>query len=67
MDPIPCPHCQEFIIIEQLNCGIFRHGVLKKSGKQINPHASKIFHGSGFGDFPHETIGRGRRTVPRKG
>jgi len=41
MDPIPCPNCQEFIIIEQLNCGIFRHGVLKKSGKQMNPHASK--------------------------
>jgi hypothetical protein len=41
MDPISCPHCQEFIIIDKLNCGIFRHGVLKKSGKQINPHSSK--------------------------
>ena len=20
-----CPHCNEFIIIEQINCGIFRH------------------------------------------
>ncbi len=38
---ISCPHCGEFIIIEEMNCGIFRHGVLKKSGKQINPHASK--------------------------
>lgn len=38
---ITCPYCGEFIIIEQMNCGIFRHGVLKKSGKQINPHASK--------------------------
>ncbi len=38
---ISCPHCGEFIIIEKMNCGIFRHGVLKKSGKQINPHAAK--------------------------
>jgi hypothetical protein len=38
---IICPHCNEFILIEQLNCAIFRHGVLIKSGKQINPHASK--------------------------
>ena len=22
-----CPHCQEYIIIEKINCGIFRHGV----------------------------------------
>lgn len=36
-----CPHCNEFIIISQLNCGIFRHGVFKNSGKQVNPHASK--------------------------
>lgn len=36
-----CPHCNEFIIIAQLNCGIFRHGVFKNSGKQVHPHASK--------------------------
>jgi hypothetical protein len=36
-----CPHCSEFIIIEQLNCGIFRHGTLKSNNTQINPHASK--------------------------
>jgi len=35
-----CPHCKKFIIIEQLNCGIFRHGVLK-DGTQIEPHAPK--------------------------
>ena len=35
-----CPHCKEFIIIEQLNCGIFRHGVLK-NGRQIEPHTPK--------------------------
>lgn len=36
---IICPHCGEYIIIKQLNCGIFRHGILKSSYKQINPHA----------------------------
>lgn len=36
-----CPHCREFIIIEKINCGIFRHGVFKKNGNQINPHAPK--------------------------
>ena len=38
---IECPHCQQTIWIEQLNCGIFRCGVLKESGEQIPPHASK--------------------------
>ena len=38
---IKCPHCEEYIIIEQINCGIFRHGTLKTNGKQIEPHACK--------------------------
>ena len=38
---LECPHCKEFIIIEKINCGIFRHGILKINGKQIEPHASK--------------------------
>ena len=38
---LECPHCKEYIIIEKLNCGIFRHGILKKNGIQINPHAPK--------------------------
>lgn len=25
-----CPQCKEYIIIRKINCGIFRHGVLKK-------------------------------------
>ena len=36
-----CPHCREPVIIEQINCGIFRHGVLVKTGKQIHPHLEK--------------------------
>jgi len=38
---IQCPSCNEYIYIEQLNCNIFRHGVLKKNGEQIDPHSSK--------------------------
>ena len=38
---ITCPHCSDYIIIEKMNCGIFRHGVLIKTGKQIDPHANK--------------------------
>jgi hypothetical protein len=36
-----CPHCYEYILIEKINCGIFRHGTLKKNLKQIDPHALK--------------------------
>ena len=38
---VTCPHCNEFIIIEKLNCAIFRHGIIKESGQQINPHTTK--------------------------
>lgn len=38
---IICPHCKDNIIIEKLNCGIFRHGIIKSSGKQMNPHLDK--------------------------
>lgn len=37
---VECPHCKEFILIEETNCCIFRHGVLKENGVQINPHSS---------------------------
>lgn len=38
---VECPHCKLNIIIQELNCHIFRHGVMKENGQQINPHASK--------------------------
>jgi len=38
---ISCPHCNEFIIINELNCKIFRHGVFKVTGVQIPPHSEK--------------------------
>jgi hypothetical protein len=36
-----CPHCKESIVIEKLNCGIFRHGVSKVTGHQLAPHLDK--------------------------
>ena len=36
-----CPHCNYPILIEKLNCCIFRHGTLKSNGQQIDPHAIK--------------------------
>ena len=38
---VNCPHCKDPILIEKLNCHIFRHGVLKINGKQIDPHSPK--------------------------
>jgi len=38
---LTCPHCKEFVIIEKINCAIFRHGILKSNGKQMDPHAPK--------------------------
>ncbi len=39
---IKCPHCNEYVIIEQINCAIFRHGIFKLNLVQINPHLSKL-------------------------
>lgn len=38
-----CPYCNNLIIINEkdLNCCIFRHGVLKTNNKQIDPHTPK--------------------------
>lgn len=42
MEPIvKCPHCSKFIIIEKINCGIFRHGIIKSTLKQMEPHLPK--------------------------
>jgi len=37
-----CIHCNEKIIINEtdINCGIFRHAIIKDTLKQIDPHAS---------------------------
>lgn len=36
-----CPHCKDYILINKINCAIFRHGILKNNGKQIDPHSPK--------------------------
>ncbi len=38
-----CPHCKDIVIVNtnELNCGIFRHGVFKETGQQMNPHETK--------------------------
>ena len=36
-----CPHCNLFVMIQEINCAIFRHGVLKKDNSQMNPHLCK--------------------------
>lgn len=41
-EELECPHCGGLIIIEQINCGIFRHGTYKTTGQQIPPHLSQI-------------------------
>ena len=38
---VVCPHCKEPVLIEKLNCGIFRHGVSKVTGQQLAPHLDK--------------------------
>lgn len=40
---VECPKCKCSIIIEQLNCKIFRCGVFKNNYIQIPPHSNKQF------------------------
>jgi hypothetical protein len=36
-----CPSCSQPVIIAEINCAIFRHGIYKHTGQQIDPHAKK--------------------------
>ena len=38
-----CPWCEGVVEVQEneINCGIFRHAVLKNNFQQINPHASQ--------------------------
>jgi len=38
---VACPWCKDLVLVEQLNCRIFRHGILKETGNQMNPHLGK--------------------------
>ena len=42
MTPVlECPHCRISLVVEALNCGIFRCGVRRDTGAQIDPHMSE--------------------------
>lgn len=36
-----CPNCKDYVLINELNCCIFRHAILKETGEQIDPHSSE--------------------------
>lgn len=38
---INCPHCNIYLFIEELNCGIFRCGIYKSTFQPIPPHLPK--------------------------
>lgn len=40
---LECPNCHTTILIKknEINCCIFRCGILKETGLQINPHLNK--------------------------
>ena len=38
----PNPKCDMVIMVEELNCAIFRCGVFKETFQQIPPHLSEI-------------------------
>lgn len=39
---VTCPHCVQSIEVLEVNCRIFRCGILKSNYTQINPHLSKV-------------------------
>jgi hypothetical protein len=41
MNIVQCPNCSIYIEVLQLNCQIFRCGILKETMQQIPPHSSK--------------------------
>jgi len=40
-----CPHCKGIVEVkeDQVNCQIFRHGIIKSTGMQVNPHSPKTY------------------------
>ena len=36
-----CPNCGILIDVQEMNCKIFRCGIYKKDGKQIDPHLNE--------------------------
>ena len=38
---LTCPHCDIMIEVIEINCAIFRCGIYKDNGQQVEPHLSK--------------------------
>jgi hypothetical protein len=38
---VTCPHCLFQVLILEINCHIFRHGVFISNGEQMDPHTCK--------------------------
>ena len=38
---VKCPHCKGIVVVQELNCHIFRHGTYKNDFQQVNPHLPK--------------------------
>ena len=40
---VECPHCNQLILImkNEIRCNVFRHGVIKRNNKPMNPHTPK--------------------------
>jgi len=38
---VSCPHCFQNILIEKINCAIFRHAMFK-NGEEVSPHLDKL-------------------------
>ena len=38
---VKCPHCEQLIVVESVNCAIFRCAIYKSTMQQLNPHAPK--------------------------
>ena len=38
---IECPHCKTTVVVEAMNCRIFRCGIRKLDNVQIDPHLDK--------------------------
>jgi hypothetical protein len=36
-----CPHCGGGVVVEELNCAIFRHAAFRSNGEQIPPHSTQ--------------------------
>lgn len=38
---VTCPHCSTPVVIEQVNCAIFRHAAWRTTLEPVPPHATK--------------------------